>query len=73
MALSLLSMFIHCLYYTESLFVRKQYYLAMIASWVLKMEIINSMFLKKIYVPGIFSPCANNEGQGPAQHSLCKS
>lgn len=26
-----------------------------------------------IYVPGIFSHCANNERQGPAQHNLCKS
>lgn len=51
----------------KGFFVRKRYYLAMIASRVLKMEMINSSFFFFNSVPGIFSPCANNEGQGPAQ------
>lgn len=42
-ALSLLSMFIRHLYDSKGLSVRKQYYPAMITSWILKREIINSM------------------------------
>ena len=63
MALSLLSMFIHHLH--EGLFVRKQYYLVMGIKYR-NSKLYALGFLKFIYLVSFF-PCANSEGQGPAQ------